>query len=186
MNITRRSFLAGATAIGVTAAVNGCKTVPSKDTMRKLGLAFGASTGLVLDQCALEDKARNVIIDIVNRGYMVVPAEGQTIFDAWKETAESHVATLITDGKITTTEGDLILTAFDLVLTGFAILIDRNPEIGTYGELAIVAIGGFCAGFLTVYKPANATNGCDGSCEIDMQVYRALQVSTEARALGFR
>lgn len=186
MNITRRSLLTGATAIGVATVVNGCKTVMSTEAMRKLGLAFGASTGLVLDQCALEDKARNVIIDIVNRGYRVVPAEGQTIFDAWKATAENHVATLITDGKITTTEGDLILTAFDLVLTGFALLIDRNPEIGTYGELAIAAIGGFCAGFLTVYKPANAANGCDGSCEIDMQVYRALQVSTEARALGLQ
>ena len=48
----------------------------------------------------------------------------------------------------------------------------------------VAAVGGFCDGFLAVYKPADG--GCEGCCEIDMQVYEALQKTFEAEALGYR
>lgn len=194
MNISRRNFIAGFTAVGGAVALQGCHTVPTEDAMRRIGYAFGASTGLVLGQCDIDDKSRNVIVDIVNRGYQIVPAEGQTLWDAWRDVAARHVADLILKGKITATQGDLILTGFELVLKGLKLLVERKPEIGTWGALTVAALAGFCDGFLAAYKPVNGENGCeDGCCEdgccrltIDQKAFTALKAATEARTFRLK
>lgn len=186
--MNRREFLTGC-SLTAAAVLTGCKHPPTEDGIRKIGAAFGAATGLVLDQCDLDAKSRNAIIDIVNRGYTVVPAEGQTIFDAWKEVAKRHVEALVLDGTITATQGDLILSAFDLVLKGVALLIEKHPDIGTYGALTIAAIEGFCNGFLAVYKPIDANGVCTDCCEdclIDVKAFKVLRKSAEARQVIVR
>lgn len=184
MNISRRNFLAGAGAIGVSAAVTGCHTLPTEETLKKIGTAFGGATGLVLDQCAIEPEVRNTIILIVGKCRGVAPQEGETLWDAWLKAAKIEVADLVTAGTLTKTQGELVLVAFELVLKGLQLLVEKHPEVGTYCSLTVAAVGGFCDGFLAVYKPADG--GCDGCCEIDMQAYKALQKTFEAKALGFK
>ena len=182
--MNRREFITGC-SLTAAAAIAGCKHPISDDSMRKIAFAFGGTTGLVLDQIdGIDAKSRNAIIDIVNRGYTIVPAEGQTIFDAWKEVAKRHVEALVLDGTITATQGDLILSAFDLVLKGVALLIERHPEIGTYGSLTVSAIEGFCNGFLAVYKPVDANDSCS-DCTVDVKAFKALKSSHEARNVKF-
>lgn len=185
MNISRRSFIGGAVSVGAAATLAGCKAIPSEDAINKIGLAFGATTGLVMDQCDIDDESRNVIIDIVNRGYTVVPAEGETVYQAWKRVAAQHVAKLVADGKVTEIQADLILTGFDLVLKGLTLLIARHPEIGVYGAITIAALKGFCDGFLYVYKPVNANQDL-AEVTIDAKALKELTGSRERSAVGVK
>ena len=180
--MNRREFLKGCT-LSAVAAVSGCKHAPTEDGMKKIAYAFGGTTGFALDQYDIDEKSRNAIIDIVSRGYTVVPDEGQTVFDAWKDIAKRHVESLVTGGRITAMQGDLILSAFDLVLKGVALLVERYPDVGTYGSLTVAAIEGFCSGFLAVYKPAASDVECTDCCEectIDVKTFKALKRSAEA------
>ena len=186
--MNRREFLAGC-SLTAAAVITGCKHPPTEDGTRKIATAFGAATGLALDQCDIDAKSRNAIIDIVNRGYTVVPAEGQTILDAWKEVAKRHVEALVLDATITVTQGDLVLSAFDLVLKGVALLIEKHPDIGTYGSLTVAAIEGFCNGFIAIYKPIDTNGSCTDCCEdctIDVKAFKALRASAEARSVSAR
>ena len=186
--MNRREFLKGCT-LSAVAAVSGCKHVPTEDSVRKIASAFGGTTGLVLDQCELDSKSQDVIIYIVTLGYTIVPSEGQTIFDSWKDIARRHVESLITGGRITAMQGDLILSAFDLVLKGIALLVERYPDVGTYGSLTTAAVEGFCNGFLAVYKPADQNGVCTDCCEectIDVKTFKALKSSEEARKVAIR
>lgn len=186
--MNRREFLTGCT-MAAAAVVTGCKHVPTEDSVRKIASAFGGTTGFVLDQCELDSKSQDVIIYIVTLGYTIVPSEGQTVFDAWKDIARRHVESLVTGGRITAMQGDLILSAFDLVLKGVALLVERYPDVGTYGSLTTAAVEGFCNGFLAVYKPADQNGVCTDCCEectIDVKTFKALKRSAEARKVAVR
>ena len=181
MNISRRNFLAGAGAIGVSAAVGGCHTLPTEDTMRRIGTAFGGATGLVLEQFDVDPDVRNTIITIVGKCRGVAPQDGETVWDAWMKAARNEVADLVTAGKLTKTQGELVLVAFELVVKGLQLLVEKHQEIGTYCGLTVAAIGGFCDGFLAAYKPANAAAA--ESVEVDAAAYGALRRSREAYRL---
>lgn len=187
MNISRRNFLVGAGATGVSAAVIGCHTLPTEDKMYGIGVGFGGSTGLVLDQCDVEPEVRNRIIEIVNICRTVVPQEGETVWDAWSRSASAYVGELVKSGKLTAVQGELTMAAFNLVVKGLKLLVERHEEVGTYGALAIAAIGGFCDGFLSVYKPADANGDCpdccEGGCTIDANAVRKLRKSGEMGTL---
>lgn len=186
MNISRRNFLAGAGAIGVSAAVSGCKYPPSDEKGRKIGVGVGGATGLVLDACGLDDESRNATIEIVTGICTTTPQEGETIEQCWTRIAEETVKRLQEAGKLTSAQAAAVLAAFKLVIKAWQILEERHPEVKAWCSFTVAVVNGFCTGFLAVYKPANCNGGCDeGCCEIDMQAYKALQTTAEAKALGF-
>lgn len=189
MNISRRNFLTGAGALGAAAALPGCHTLQTEEKTYAVGTAFGGTTGLVLDQCDIEAEVRNRIITIVGLCRTVVPKEGQTVWDAWYESAKAYVDAAVQGGELTPTQGDLILAGYSLVLKGLKLLVERHPEVGTYGALTVAAIGGFCDGFLAVYKPIDGEHGCeDGCCEItiDQKAFKALKASAEVRSFRLK
>ena len=105
------------------------------------------------------------------------------MLDVWKAVAKQHVDALVSDARITATQGVLILSAFDLVLKGVTLLVEKYPDVGTYGSLTVAAIEGFCSGFLAVYKPASSDGECTDCCEectIDVKTFKALKRSAEA------
>ena len=182
MNISRRDFIAGAgSACAIGAVATGCMTVPTAETARMGGVAVGSATGIVLDQCEVENEVRSRIIELVGLCRGVAPQDGETVWDAWTRTAGVRVDDLVASGKITKLQGDLILVAFSLVVKGLQILVFRHPEVGIYGEIAIAAIGGFCDAFLEVYRPDDASGAvdCQGCLPVDAAALRELRTSFE-------
>lgn len=189
MNVSRRNFLAGGAAVGVTAAVSGCKNPPVEEIGRAVGHGVGGATGLVLDQCGLKDEARNAVVSVVERIGSCTPSEGESVSDVIRRVAEEHVAALVAEGRLNQVQGAAVSAAVTLLLKGWAIVEYRYPVAKAWCGFSAAAIGGFCDGFLSVYKPDSGDsgeNGCDGCCEIDVQAFRALQATPEAKSLGVR
>ena len=189
MNISRRNFLAGGAAVGVTAAVSGCKNPPVEELGRTVGRGVGGATGLVLDQCGLKDEVRNAVVSVVERIGSCTPSEGESVSDVIRRVADEHVAELVAGGRITQVQGAAVSAAVTLLLKGWAIVEYRYPAAKAWCGFSAAAVGGFCEGFLSVYRPdegACGENGCDGCCEIDLQAFRALQATPEAKSLGAR
>ena len=185
MDVSRRNFIAGGAAVGITAAVSGCKNPPVDELGRTVGRGVGGATGLVLDQCGLKDEARNAVVGVVERIGACTPSEGESVSGAISRVAEEHVAELISGGRLTQVQGAAVSAAVTLLLKGWAIVEYRYPEAKAWCGFSAAAIGGFCDGFLSVYKPADSgENACGGCCEIDVQAFRALQATPEAKSLG--
>lgn len=177
MNATRRSFILGGAA---TVAVSGCRFVPTPDQGKVIGKGVGGATGLVMDPCVEDDKVRNAIVDVAERIGRCAPQEGETVRQAWTRIANVHVKELVDDGKITQIQGAAILAAFDLLMKGWMIIEERHPQVKTWSELTVAVVGGFCEGFLAVFKPVNC-DSCD-DCTVDPKAYKVLLKCDEVRS----
>lgn len=144
----------------VAITLTGCKSMPTPAQGEEAAYAIGASTALVCNMTKIDDKDRQIIIDIVNEISYCMPTQGQTIVEAWTKVAEDHVAKLIAKGQITEVESKLILKIFDTVANSADYMIRvRWPEIGKYSDLVLAITHGFCDGFLAYFEPANIQNG---------------------------
>lgn len=174
MNATRRNFILGGAA---AAALSGCRSVPTPGQGKAIGKGVGGATGLVMDPCVSDDGVRNAIVDVVERIGRCSPQDGETVREAWTRTANAHVKELVDAGKVSQVQGSAILAAFDLLLKGWAILEERHPQVKVWSELTVAVVGGFCEGFLAVFKPVNGAP-C-GDCTVDPKAYKALRDSRE-------
>lgn len=180
MNVSRRNFILGGAA---TAALSGCRFVPTPDQGKVIGKGVGGATGLVMDPCVSDNDVRNAIVEVAERIGRCAPQEGETVREAWTRIANAHVKELIDAGKITQVQGAAIIAAFKLLLAGWAILEARHPQVKVWSELTVAVIGGFCEGFLAVFKPANEAP-CD-DCTVDPKAYKALRNARECYELRF-
>ena len=185
MNISRRNFLVGTGVIGVSAAVSGCKFPLNGEQGHKIGVGVGGATGLVLDACGLDDDSRNAVVGVVGEINRVVPQEGETVTDAMSRVAKKYIAGLEKAGKLTPAQATAVNAAVTLLLKGWGIIEERHPVVKAWCSLSAAVVGGFCDGFLAVYKPVNGECG-DGCCEIDTKAFKMLQNSTEVRSLRIK
>ena len=182
MNISRRNFLVGTSVIGVSVAFSGCKAPLNDEKGRKIGVGVGGATGLVLDACGLDDDSRNAVVGVVGEINRVVPQEGETVADVMSRVAQKYVDGLAKAGKLTPAQATAVNAAVTLLLKGWGIIEERHPGVKAWCSLSATVVGGFCDGFLAVYKPVNGECG-DGCCEIDTKAFKMLQDSTEIHAL---
>ena len=185
MNISRRNFIVCTGAIGVSSAVSGCKFILNDEKGRKIGVGVGGATGLVLDACELDDDSRNAVVGVVGEINRVVPQEGETVADAMSRVAQTYIDGREKDGKLTPAQATAVNAAVTLLFKGWGIIEERHPVVKAWCSLSAAVVGGFCDGFLAVYKPANGECG-DGCCEIDTKAFKMLQDSTEVRALRIK
>lgn len=134
----------------------GCKKLPTPEVMHVTSTAVGVAAGKVANELKVDDGTRNAIIDVMNIAVQVVPGVDQTFEDAWTPIAESHIAKLVADGKLTAAQAALVKSAFVLAVKGLDYLFISDPESKKYENLVISAIDGFAGGFLGEFKPANA------------------------------
>lgn len=130
--------------------------MPTPAELETASYAIGVSTAMVCNMTKINDKDRQIVIDIMNEVKYCCPTAGQTVVDAWTETAQDYVKKLVDAKEITEIEGKLILKTFDVVASAADYMVRiRWPKIGQYTDLVLAATNGFCDGFLTVFKPAN-------------------------------
>lgn len=145
--------------VAAIAAVTGCKTTPTVEAMEKSANSIGIAAGLVANQLKIEDKDRNVVVDIIGEVSSCVPTNGQSFASAWTPKAKEITDKLVEEGKIDAGSQVLIVKAFDLVCTGLDYIFDvRYPTAREYADLISAAVRGFTSGFLTVFKPADAAD----------------------------
>lgn len=154
MNVSRKDFILGAAAAGVTATtVSGCKHLPTVDAVKLAAKAIGGATGLVLNECDIPAEARTAIIEITEKVLPCIPEIGVPLETAWTPIAQAHVDKLIADGKIDAALGPVIMAAFKLVVRGFALLEQKYPEVRVSRELLGAAVSGFGEGLLDTLRP---------------------------------
>lgn len=141
----------------VALIIAGCKTMPTPAEIETASYAIGVSTAMVCNMQKITDKDRQIIIDIMNEVKYCFPAPGQSLTDAWTNIAMQVVGGYVKKGEITEVEGQLILKTFGVITSAGDYMIRvRWPKIGEYTDLVLAATNGFCDGFLTVFKPADA------------------------------
>lgn len=87
----------------------------------------------------------------------VVPGTNETFSSAWTPIAKDHVQKLVDAKKIDAAQANMIVLAFDVVMKGADYIFDvKYPEARQYANLIEAAAHGFCGGFLSKFKPANA------------------------------
>ena len=168
--------------VGIVAGIlgatllSGCHTVPTADTVYLVGHGCGATTGIVSDSAVKDPAVREATISLAKRISQVVPQVGQTIEEAWGETAREHTEQLVQKGKLTPAQGQLVLAGFKLICVGYTALEDRYPNIRTYRDLANAGLSGFFDGFLSTFKE-ECEDCCDecSDCTIDRYTYRKLK-----------
>ena len=134
----------------------GCKSIPAPAEVETASYAIGVSTALVCNMTKINDKDRQIIIDIMNEVKYCTPTAGQTVVEAWTQTAKDYVKKLVEAKEITEIEGALILKTFDTVASAVDYMVRiRWPKIGQYTDLVLAATNGFCDGFLVAFKPTN-------------------------------
>lgn len=143
-------------AVGLAACMVGCKSQqPTVDTMYSCSMAIGVSAGLVANECRIDDKARNEVIEVVGIVQEIVPATNQTFDAAWTPIAQAHVDKLVSEGKIDAAAGGVIMAAFHAAVVGIDYVFYRYPTAKKSQELASAAVDGFSDGFLTVFRPVD-------------------------------
>lgn len=155
MKKSLKIMLASAAAL---LALAGCKSIPTPEAMKTTATAVGAAAGLVANETKIDDKARNAVIEIMDKVSSVTPAAGQSFEEAWTPVAKEVVAKLIAEGKLDDGTGQLALMAFGIAVKGIDYIFDiRYPKAREYEELVAAAIKGFTDGFLSTFPPADGT-----------------------------
>lgn len=160
----------------VVTVFTGCKSIPSADAMYSTSYAIGYAAGAIANECKISDKDRNVVVDIVNIVTSCVPETNQTFEAAWTPIAQAHVDKLVAEGKISANEGVLIMGAFGVVVKSLDYIFEvRYPKAKQYKDLVVAAIDGASAGFLRVFKPANAALSVPSKPQYDIEAYNWLK-----------
>jgi len=165
-----KMVLAFALCVSMAFTFTGCKSIPSTDQMYLTSQTIGVATGLVANQCKIDDESRNAVVEIMNEVVQCIPETNQTFEVAWTPIAQAHVNKLIADGKIDAGQGALIMAAFNVVVKGIDYIFEiRYPKAKQYKELVIAAVDGFSDGFLAVFKPVNV-EACSARV-VDLKAY---------------
>ena len=156
--------------------LSGCKTLPTPAELETASYAIGVSTAMVCNMTKINDKDRQIVIDIMNEVKYCCPTAGQTVVDAWTKTAQDYVKKLVDAKEITEAEGLLIFKTFGVVASAADYMMRvRWPKIGQYTDLVLAATNGFCDGFLVVFKPANANGfAAPVTRDYDVEAYNYL------------
>lgn len=161
MNVSRKDFILGAAAAGVTAtAVSGCKKPPAIDSVRTIAYASGAATALVINETKLDAEQRKVIKEIIGEVQKYTPEVGQPISVKLVEVAQVYVDAAVQEGRIKSDAAVLIMAGVRTVSVGFDLLENRYPIVRTSVDYAAAAIDGFAAGF-----DAYIVIECEDCCE---------------------
>lgn len=140
----------------IALVAGGCKSLPTVDMMETTAVAVGKAAGYVANQAKIDDKSREVVIEIMIRASAVVPGVDQTFVDAWTPIASEVTAKMVEDGKIDAGQAALVNGAFNVACKGLDYLVTvRYPKAKQYENLVSAAVKGFSSGFLEVFKPAN-------------------------------
>ena len=151
--------------------LSGCKTLPTPAELETASYAIGVSTAMVCNMTKINDKDRQIVIDIMNEVKYCCPTAGQTVVDAWTKTAQDHINKLVEAKEITETEGQLIFKTFGVVASAADYMMRvRWPKIGEYTDLVLAATNGFCDGFLAVFKPTNVNRFAASAVSRDYDV----------------
>lgn len=175
----KKSFFS--VTLAALAVVIGCKTIPSIDQVFSTAYAVGVASGLIANNTKLDDESRNAVVDIMGKVEMCVPETNQTFKAAWTPIAEAHTQQLFDEGKIDKDQQALIMAAFNAAVMGIDYLTSvRYPQVRQYTDLTEAGVHGFCTGFLTQFKPANAT-ATGTKCTYDQEAYEYLLKATAAK-----
>jgi len=171
----KKLVLGAIAAIACSAAVVGCKSIPTDSQMYTTSYAVGASTGLIADMTKIDDKTRNKVIEIVNIVDTHIPQTNETFTEAWTPIANRYIAKWVEDGDINAAQGVLISKTFDIACNGIDYLFNiRYPQARQYQDLTAAATHGFCDGFLVTFKPANTLTATGTNVQIDKAAYEYL------------
>ena len=142
--------------IAALAVAVGCKSIPTADELYATSKAVGVAAALVANQTKINDKSRNVIVEIINQVDAYVPTTNETVSVAWNKIAEKRVQILVDEKKIDADQTDLILSTFKVCTKSIDYLVyTRFPAVGKDIVLVESAAHGFCEGFLSYFKPVN-------------------------------
>jgi len=140
----------------VTLVLSGCKSLPSVETMETTATSIGKAAGYVANQTSIDNKSREVVIEIMTRASTVVPGQDESFVSAWTPIANEVLDKMIEDGKIDENQASLISGAFTVACKGLDYIVSvRFPKAKQYENLVSAAVKGFTLGFLEVFKPAN-------------------------------
>ena len=131
----------------------GCKTVPTTDKMYATAYSVGCASGMVAAETKVDDKSREVIIEVVSIVKEVIPAAGKSFQDAWVPVAKAYTETMVKAGRLDPTQAILVVGGVTIAATGLDYVFKAYPKARTYEELVAAAVNGFSEGFLTTFKP---------------------------------
>jgi len=161
---------------GMSIIITGCKDVPTVDTMKAVSTSVGVAAGTVANMAKIDDTSRNAICDIMGKVRECVPEKDQSFTDCWVPVANKYIEELKTAGKISDIQATLIATGVKTACTGIDYIFDKKyPKAKGVEELTRAAASGFIDGFLTVFKPANATEVEKAKSNMDKDVYEYLK-----------
>ena len=156
----------------------GCDKEPTVEAMTATSTAVGKAAGYVANQIKIDDKSREVVIEIMTKASEVVPAKDQSFADAWAPIAKEITDKLIAEGKISQAQSVLINSAFGVACKGLDYLVTvRYPKVKKYENLVSAGVKGFTGGFLEVFKPTNKLLSAPKDGTFDKEAYEYLMAS---------
>ena len=156
----------------LTLAFVGCDKEPTPEKMKTVADAVGRAAGFVANQTKIDDKSREVVIEIMTKASEIVPKEDESFVDAWSPIAKEITDKLVTEGKIDAGQSILINGAVNVACRGLDYLVTvRFPKVKKYENLVSAGVEGFTGGFLAVFTPANAAVAAKAPANYDKEAY---------------
>lgn len=168
-------------AVVMAFAFAGCKTVPTADKMHTAAQAVGYASGMVANETKIDDKSRDVVIEVVAIVKEVTPDEGQSFRDAWTNVAREYTADLVRAGKLDEAQAALVTGGVSIAGAGLDYVFATYPKAKSYEELVAAAVTGFCDGFLTTFRPVNMATRSAKPVDYDRDAYLYLKTTFETK-----
>lgn len=131
----------------------GCDKTPTVETMETTANAVGRAAGYVANQTKIDEKSREVVIEIMNKATNAVPQAGQSFTDAWTPIAKEVTDKLVAEKKIDEGQALIINGAFGVAVRGLDYLVTvRFPKAKEDVDLVAAGARGFSKGFLDVFS----------------------------------
>jgi len=155
--------------------VAGCATTPGTELVYAVAKGIGAATGMTLNNVEMDEETHNAIATVTTDVLQVIPQPGQTLDEAWGDTARKHTQILVDRGSITSNQATVVLAAYSLTVKGWALVEARYPRIRADRDLINAALTGFGDGFTQVFRPTDCNDCTLGCCPVDMKAYLILK-----------
>ena len=114
-------------AVGLAAALSGCKSLPTPAAMHDTAYATGCAAGLVANETSMDAKSRGVVIDILGKVKDMTPAVGSTFRDTWDPVTRKYVADLVAAGKLDAGQAALVVAGVDIAALGLDYVFEKYP-----------------------------------------------------------
>lgn len=154
----------------LSAFIIGCKTVSDPQTVNTLATSIGAASGTVCKLSITNEVTLSIVCKIIETVENIVPDTNTTCVAVWKPIITNVVHTTYNEGKICDDEVELITAIGLSAAHGIDWMFTLHPNWKKYNDISVVAIKGFCNGFLLVVQKTVFASGLN-SIEIDELAY---------------